>query len=107
MGGTGSKQEVQIITVALERLIRQKFTYVPFKGGGTVVVNLVGKHINSSVNNPIAGVAQWRAGALRPLCVCDEKRMPYQGKMYGDTAWSRVPTERMSIVEGKSESDSE
>src|SRR3546814_20389353 len=37
MGGTGSKQEDQIITVALERLIGQKFTYVPYKGGGTVV----------------------------------------------------------------------
>src|SRR5262249_35141716 len=57
MGGTGSKQEDQIITVALERLTTpKKLTYVPFKGGGDVAVQLVGKHIDSSVNNPIEAV---------------------------------------------------
>src|SRR3982750_1305660 len=45
MGGTGSKQEDQIITVALERSTGVKMTYVPFKGGGDVAVQLVGKHI--------------------------------------------------------------
>ena len=44
----------------------------PFKGGGDVAVQLVGKHIDSTVNNPIEAVAQWRAGALRPLCVFDD-----------------------------------
>ncbi len=72
MGGTGSKQEDQIITVAIEKATGTKFTYVPFKGGGDVAVQLVGKHIDSSVNNPIEAVAQWRAGALRPLCVFDD-----------------------------------
>ena len=74
MGGTGSKQEDQIITVALEKATGKKFTYVPFKGGGEVAVQLVGKHIDSTVNNPIEAVAQWRAGKLRPLCVFDSKR---------------------------------
>ena len=37
MGGTGSKQEDQIITVALEKVAGAKFTYVPFKGGGGAV----------------------------------------------------------------------
>jgi hypothetical protein len=37
MGGTGSKQEDQIITVALEKLTApKKFTYVPYAGGGAV-----------------------------------------------------------------------
>ena len=62
MGGTGSKQEDQIITVALEKATGTKFTYIPFKGGGAVAVQLVGKHIDSSVNNPIEAVSQWRAG---------------------------------------------
>ena len=69
MGGTGSKQEDQIITVGLEKATGTKFTYLPFKGGGDVAVQLVGKHIDSTVNNPIEAVAQWRAGTLRPLCV--------------------------------------
>ena len=33
----------------------------PFKGGGDVATQLVGKHVDSSVNNPIEAVAQWRA----------------------------------------------
>ena len=73
MGGTGSKQEDQIITVALEKATGAKFTYIPFKGGGEVAVQLVGNHVDSTVNNPIEAVAQWRAGKLRPLCVFDSK----------------------------------
>jgi putative tricarboxylic transport membrane protein len=92
MGGTGSKQEDQIITVALQKESGAEFTYVPFKGGGDVAVQLVGGHINSSVNNPIEQVAHWRAGATRPLCVFDSKRMDYTEKMAGDMAWSDVPT---------------
>src|SRR6266545_69371 len=45
MGGTGTAQEDQIITIQLEQALGVKFTYVPFKGGGEVCVNLVGKHI--------------------------------------------------------------
>lgn len=92
MGGTGSKQEDQILTVGLEKASGAKFIYVPFKGGGTVAVQLVGKHVDSSVNNPIEAVAQWRAGKLRPLCVFDEKRMPYPAKITDTMAWQDVPT---------------
>src|SRR6202007_373900 len=77
MGGTGSKQEDQIITVAIEKVAGVKFTYIPYKGGGEVAVQLVGKHVDSTVNNPIEAVAQWRGGQLRPLCVFDSKTMTY------------------------------
>ena len=92
MGGTGSKQEDQIITVALEKVAGAKFTYVPFKGGGDVATQLVGKHIDSSVNNPIEAVAQWRAGNLKPLCVFDDTRMPYKDKITKDKSWNDIPT---------------
>jgi putative tricarboxylic transport membrane protein len=92
MGGTGSKQEDQIITVALEKSAGVKMTYIPFKGGGEVAVQLVGGHIDSTVNNPIEAVAQWRAGKLRPLCVFDEKVLPVTDKIAGDMAWSDIPT---------------
>jgi len=92
MGGTGSKQEDQIITVALEKAIGKKMTYVPYKGGGEVAVQLVGKHIDSSVNNPIEAVAQWRAGKLRPLCVFDSKPLPVKEKIAGDMSWADIPT---------------
>jgi putative tricarboxylic transport membrane protein len=92
MGGTGSKQEDQIITVGLEKATGTKFIYVPFKGGGDVAVQLVGKHIDSSVNNPIEAVAQWRAGSLRPLCVFDDTRMPYKEKVTTAQSWADIPT---------------
>ena len=92
MGGTGSKQEDQIITVSLEKATGTKFTYVPFKGGGDVAMQLVGKHIDSTVNNPIEAVAQWRAGKLRPLCVFDDQRMPYKRRSPASKAWTDIPT---------------
>ena len=92
MGGTGSKQEDQILTAALEKVAGSKFTYVPFKGGGAVATQLVGKHVDSSVNNPIEAVAQWRAGNLRPLCVFDSERMPYKAKVTTDMSWNDIPT---------------
>jgi len=98
MGGTGSKQEDQIITVGLEKATGTKFIYVPFKGGGDVAVQLVGKHIDSSVNNPIEAVAQWRAGALRPLCVFDDTRMPYKEKVTATQSWADIPTCKESGV---------
>src|SRR5215212_3365017 len=99
MGGTGSKQEDQIITVGLEKKTGAKFTYVPFKGGGEVATQLVGKHIDSTVNNPIEAVAQWRAGALRPLCVFDSKRLPYTEKVTKDMSRGDIPTCKESGVD--------
>ncbi len=92
MGGTGAKQEDQIVTVSIEKSAGVKFTYVPFKGGGAVATQLVGKHINSSVNNPVEAVAQWRAGKLRPLCVFDTQRMPYKKKVTEKESWNDIPT---------------
>ena len=92
MGGTGSAQEDQIITIQLEQALGIKFTYVPFKGGGEVCVNLVGKHVDSTVNNPIEAVAQWRGGKLRPLCVFDAKPMAYDEQVADGKAWKDIPT---------------
>jgi putative tricarboxylic transport membrane protein len=92
MGGTGSKQEDQIITVAIEKASGTKFTYIPYRGGGEVAVQLVGKHVDSTVNNPIEAVAQWRGGAVRPLCVFDAKPLPYKDVMADGKSWSDIPT---------------
>jgi putative tricarboxylic transport membrane protein len=92
MGGTGAKQEDQIITVAIEKAAGVKFTYIPFKGGGTVATQLVGKHVDSSVNNPIEAVAHWRGGKLRPLCVFGGDRLAYKEKVTDKMAWSDIPT---------------
>ncbi|WP_371822005.1 Bug family tripartite tricarboxylate transporter substrate binding protein [Skermanella sp. TT6] len=92
MGGTGSKQEDQIITAAIEQATGATFTYIPYKGGGDVAAQLVGNHITASVNNPIEAVAQWRAGALRPLCVFDGQRVQLKEPVADGKSWNDVPT---------------
>jgi putative tricarboxylic transport membrane protein len=92
MGGTGSKQEDQIITVMLEKAAGKKMTYIPYKGGGDVAVQLVGKHVDSTVNNPIEAESQWRAGKLRPLCVMDKEKLPYPAKLTATQSWADIPT---------------
>jgi len=92
MGGTGSKQEDQIVTASIEKQTGVKFTYIPYKGGGEIAVQLVGKHVDSTVNNPIEAVEQWRAGQVRPLCVFDSARMPYTAKVTKDMSWGDIPT---------------
>jgi tripartite-type tricarboxylate transporter receptor subunit TctC len=57
-----------------------------------VAVQLVGGHVNSTVNNPIEAVAQWRAGKLRALCVFDHERMPFKAKVTDTQSWNDIPT---------------
>ena len=90
MGGTGSAQEDQIITILLEQAFGVKYTYVPFKGGGEVCVNLVGGHVNSTVNNPIECVSHWKAKRVRPLAVFDQERIAVP-------EWSDVPTAKEAL----------
>ena len=92
MGGTGSKQEDQIITVLLEKAAGKKLVYIPYKGGGDVATQLVGKHVDSTVNNPIEAESHWRAGKLRALCVMDKEKMPYPTKLTPSQGWADVPT---------------
>ena len=86
MGGTGSAQEDQIITIQLEQALGVKFTYVPFKGGGEVCVNLVGKHVDSTVNNP----DRVRRATGKPGG-CDPSRSSTRARIAnGD--WKDIPT---------------
>lgn len=89
MGGTGVAQEDQIITVQMEQAFGLKFTYVPFKGGGTVAVELVGKHTDSTVNNPSEAVSHWKAGRLRALATIDHERINLPD-------WKDIPTMKES-----------
>jgi len=90
MGGTGSAQEDQILTIQLEQALGVKFTYVPFKGGGEVCVNLVGGHVNSTVNNPIECVSHWKAKRVRPLAVFDTERI-------AGADWRDIPTVKEAL----------
>ena len=55
-------------------------------------MQLVGRHVDVTVNNPIEAFTHWRSGALRPLCVFDGKRLA-AGEQAGEAqSWASVPT---------------
>ncbi|UCH74930.1 MAG: tripartite tricarboxylate transporter substrate binding protein [Rhodospirillales bacterium] len=85
MGGTGKGQEDSLVTALLENKFKIKMTYVPFKGGGTVAKQLVGNHINSTVNNPSEQAGFWDAGKSKPLASFTPK-----GKLAGK--FGGIPT---------------
>jgi putative tricarboxylic transport membrane protein len=91
MGGTGSKQEDQIITVQMEQALGVKFIYLPFKGGGEVCANLVGKQVDSTVNNPAECAGHWKAGRVRPLAAFDSERLTWA------PGWGDIPTVKEAL----------
>ena len=83
VGGTGIGQEDSILTAMMESNFGYQVTYIPFPGGGTVAKNLVGKHIDSSVNNPAEQNEFYRAGNTKPLVQFTAQRLP---------AYPNIPT---------------
>lgn len=83
VGGTGSGQEDSILTAMMEKEFSYKVTYIPFPGGGTVAKNLIGNHIDSTVNNPAEQNEFFRAGQSKPLVQFTAERM---------SAYPDVPT---------------
>jgi len=92
LGGTGSKQEDQILSVLLETALATRITYVPLRAGGDVANALAASQVDISVNNPIEAEALWRQGKVRPLCVFDGARLPYAAKLAGGLGWQDLPT---------------
>lgn len=75
VGGTGSGQEDSILFAMISAEYDLDLTYVPFPGGGTVASNLIGKHINATVNNPAEQMEFWRAGKSRPIVQFTDDRV--------------------------------
>ena len=53
-------------------------------------MNLVGKHVDSTVNNPIECVSHWKANRVRPLAVFDIARIP-------EPEWKNIPTVKEAL----------
>jgi len=67
----------------MEKEFGYEVTYIPFPGGGTVAKNLIGKQIDSTVNNPAEQGEFFRAGKSRPIVQFTGERM---------AAYKDVPT---------------
>ena len=92
LGGTGQKQEDQLIGVLLETAASTRIAYVPLKGGGDVAKALAAGEVDLTVNNPIEAEKLWREGKVRPLCVFDGQKLEYFTKVTGTQSWNDLPT---------------
>ncbi len=91
-GGSQSKDTDETLVALIEQTTGADFKYVPFNGGGEVGVQLAGGHVVANVNNPNENAGQWRAGAIRPLCVFAPERMAESEPVSGDMGWHDIPT---------------
>ena len=92
LGGTGSKQEDQLLSVLLETAASTRLSYQPLKGGGDVARALAERQVDITVNNPIEAAKLWTEGKVRPLCVFDGRKLEYFGKVAGSQSWNDLPT---------------
>ena len=92
MGGSQARDTDHILTKQIERATGVGFTYVPFRSGGEVAVQLAGGHVDANTNNPQENVAQWRAGRVRALCVFSPQRLALEEKVHDGLGWSDIPT---------------
>ena len=92
LGGTGSKQEDQLISVLLETAASTRLNYQALKGGGDVARSLAERQVDITVNNPIEAAKLWAGGKLRPLCVFDGRKLDYHAKVAGNQSWNDLPT---------------
>jgi tripartite-type tricarboxylate transporter receptor subunit TctC len=92
MGGSQARDTDHILTKLIERATGVTFTYVPFRSGGEVAIQLAGKHVDANTNNPAENIAQWRAGRVRPLCVFNPRRLSLPEKVFDGVGWSDIPT---------------
>jgi tripartite-type tricarboxylate transporter receptor subunit TctC len=92
VAGTQSKDTDQVLVRQIEKAAGVRFTYVPFRSGGEVAVQLAGGHVAANVNNPQENVGQWRAGMVRPLCVFSPARLAHTDVVADGQSWADVPT---------------
>ncbi len=100
MGGTGSKQEDQIITVALEKQVApKKFVYVPYQGGGAGrdAARWRPRELDRQQSDRSRNALE--VGRPSSSCVFDNERMPFSDKVTADQSWADIPTCQESGVD--------
>lgn len=77
IGGYGSAGFQQYMYYKFEQMNDFSTTWVPFKSGGDVPLNLLGGHIDVGVMTPSSGVSQVQSGEIRLLAISLDERSPY------------------------------
>ena len=86
----GSVDHIAVVSIARSASM-QPPTIVPFRGGGDVVINLVGGNIDCALVNYAEAESQIKAGDMRPLAIFADNRL---------AALPNVPTGKEVGVDG-------
>ena len=68
----GGVDHIAVVSIARSAGMQQP-TIVPFRGGGDVVINLVGGNIDCALVNYAEAESQFKAGDIRPLAIFADK----------------------------------
>lgn len=68
--------EDHVVNALFEAAAGIKMNYIVFRGGGDIVRELLGGHVDAAWLNPSEAVAQQEAKKIRPLAVASQKRLP-------------------------------
>lgn len=70
----GSVDHIAVVGIA-KKAGHKDPSIIPFRGGGDVVINLVGGNIDCALGNYAEAESQIKSGDIRPLCTFSEKRL--------------------------------
>jgi tripartite-type tricarboxylate transporter receptor subunit TctC len=73
-GGNGTASH--LIGVQFQKIARVEFTFVPYRGAGPALVDVLGGVVPSIIETLPAAIGHIRAGRLRPLAVSGAARSP-------------------------------
>ena len=74
IAGSGTNSANHIATVRLDREMKIRTTYVPFKGTGDLISSVLGGHVSATMSYSTLAIQQ--KGKMRMLAVATEKRLP-------------------------------
>ena len=75
IGGTGRGADDHLCTFLLESAAGIKLNYIAFSGGGEVMSNLLGGHIDMAWANPNECLSQVEGGLVRTIAVTTQERL--------------------------------
>jgi putative tricarboxylic transport membrane protein len=76
MGGGVVGDEDHITNLLFEQAAGITTNFISFGGGGGIMREVLGGHVDAGILNPSEGAAQYEAKKVRPLAVASRKRLP-------------------------------
>jgi tripartite-type tricarboxylate transporter receptor subunit TctC len=73
---TGNAAPGHLASELLERAAKVRFKFIPYKGSGPALTDLIAGHVDMSLPTVVAAAPHIRAGRLRAIAVTGSKRSP-------------------------------